>query len=70
MASYEPDYDLIKAKEIIEKLNDKNEKDWLLKYYINHQNKEIEKLKKKIEDYQNFFKLLQSFLPKYTDIIG
>jgi len=62
MAIYKPDYTLIEAKEVVDKLGD-SRKDQMIKYYITNKESEIVQLKNIIDKYENFFKLMNELLP-------
>jgi hypothetical protein len=62
MAIYKPDYTLIDAEEVVEKLGD-SKKDQLIKYYINDKESRIVQLKNIIKKYENFFELMNELLP-------
>lgn len=62
MTQYTPDWEYIKAKEIVESLGD-DPRDKAIKYYIEQHERwhddDIERLK----EYESFFDRLESFLP-------
>ena len=65
MAMYHPDYELIKAKEVVENLGN-SEKDQAIKYYIDSLEEREKSLMEKIKKYQNWFEQLNGFLPKHN----
>lgn len=69
MALYNPDYKYVEAKKVIEELGD-SEKDMAIKYYIEKHKEWHEEDKKLIERYSNFFKTLNSLLPKSNMRLG
>lgn len=62
MALYTPDYKYEKAKKVIDKLGD-TENEQLIKYFIEKQKERNEFLRKRITEYDEFFRTLKSFLP-------
>ena len=62
MAHYIPDHKLKKAKELISNLDDSTENE-LIKYYIQKDKETIEKQRKQLNEYQDWFKKLNNFLP-------
>ena len=69
MAIYRPDPTLIKAQKLIDKLGD-SENDMLIKYYIEEKNQHIERQSTQIQEYANFFKTLDRFLPNRNPVFG
>lgn len=65
MAHYIPDHKLKKAKELISNLDDSTENE-LIKYYIQKDKETIEKQRKQLNEYQDWFKKLNNFLPNTT----
>lgn len=64
MAIHNPDYRLLKAKELIDNLNPLSPDNSLIIYYLQKQNEEIQNLNKQITEYKKFFNLLNNLLPK------
>lgn len=62
MARYRPDYKLEEATKFIESL-DNSEDNQLIRYYIDKQDEYIDKQRKKLDEYHNWFKQLDRFLP-------
>jgi len=62
MAIYKPDYTLIDAQEVVDKLGD-SRKDQLIKYYITNKESRIAQLENIIEKYRKFFDLMDELLP-------
>lgn len=65
---YDYDHDLVEAKKIIDDLLDNIDNlslynRGLIIKYVKHQEKEIQEQNEKIEEYRNWFKQLDKFLP-------
>ena len=69
MALYNPDYTLIKAKELIDSL-DNSEDNELIKYYIEDQQRRIKKLDESLSEYREWFIKLDRFLPNKNIVYG
>jgi len=63
MAIYNPNYRYIEAKEVIEKLGN-SKKDQAIKYYIDKNKEWKEETEKELKEYKEFFRTLNSFLPR------
>lgn len=68
MALFTPDYKYIEAKNMIDNLGD-SAKDELIKYYIKKKEEQYNDNLKIIERYANFFRALNSLLPKNGKLI-
>ena len=69
MALYSPDYTLIKAKKLIDSL-DNSEDNELIKYYIEDQQRQINKLDESLSEYREWFVKLDRFLPNKNIVYG
>lgn len=67
MALYRPNYKLEKAKELIDNLDDSEESS-LIKYYIQEKEKCIKEQRKRLNEYRDFFEILNRFLPNSSNI--
>jgi hypothetical protein len=61
MAHCKPDHKFIKAKRVVESLDD-SEESHLIVYYIQQREKHIEKLSRKLKEHNDFFKKLNSLI--------
>lgn len=69
MAVHNPvDYKLVEAKKEVDNLLDVG-RDGLIKYYIEHLEKQREKDSEKIKEYQDFFEKLNKFLPNNNNTV-
>lgn len=68
MALYTPDYKLIKAKKLIDGL-DNSEDNELIKYYIKKKDEWIEEQNKRLKEYQEVFDKMSKFLPGSTPTV-
>ena len=62
MALFQPDYTMVKAQEYINSLDD-DPKNVLIKYYIEKKQAELDELRKRIDEYRDWFNKLDRFLP-------
>ena len=69
MTLYTPNYKLRDAKIIIEGLDDSEESE-LIKYYIEDLEKSIKDKNSRLDEYYDWFKKLNRFLPNNNPIIG
>ena len=63
MAEYIRDYKLEKATKLVESLTNDNEKDELIKYYIQKHKEWSVKDRRRILEYQEVFNMINKFLP-------
>ena len=64
MALYNPDYQLINARKVIDALDINDERDKLIKYYCDKEKEHIKKLQAQIKEYNDFFNTLGKFIPQ------
>jgi len=62
MALYRRDPMLVEAIKLVDNLDDSKD-NMLIKYYIEHQKSRNGELQKRLEEYQDFFRTLDKFLP-------
>lgn len=60
---------MFEAKKCIDSLGD-NAQNILIKYYIDKKQDETNELKKQLEEYREWFKNLDKFLPKKNIVFG
>lgn len=63
MAIYRPDYKLEKATKLVKTLTNENERDELIKYYIEKHKEWHDKDKERLKEYQEVFDKMSKFLP-------
>lgn len=69
MALYTRDNTMFEAKKCIDSLSD-NAQNILIKYYIDKKQDETDELKKQLEEYREWFKTLDKFLPNKNIVFG
>jgi Tfp pilus assembly protein PilO len=68
MALYRPDYKLIEAKKHINSLDLSVKENDLIHYYIKKNEERLENLRKENDEYREWFKRLDRFLPNKNPI--
>lgn len=63
MVLFKTDYKREKAKELIKSLDETNENNSLIKYYINKLEQENQEKRRELNDYKHFFNELKRFIP-------
>ena len=69
MALFQPDYTMIEAQKLIDKLDD-DPNNILITYYIEKKQQRIDELEKQIDEYRDWFNKLDRFLPNKNITYG
>jgi hypothetical protein len=65
---YSPDHKYKEAKDLINSLDESIHEYELILYYINKREKHIDDLEKRLQEYQDWFKQMDKFLPNKNPI--
>lgn len=67
---YKPDLKLAQAKEFVNNLDPADEGNELILYYIQDLKCKFLNAQVKVKDYQSFFRMLESLMPKHPKTLG
>lgn len=70
MAHYIPDFKYEEAMRVVESLDPNNERDALLKYYIEKNRRWYQEQSDLLKEYQDIFEKIDRFLPNRNPILG